>query len=245
MCNEIVTNLLTMNVNFIKMNIFGTEHEFVHIKKLKPHTMKSVHQPINLKKQIMSKTTQLLLIPALALLTLGGCKSKKATPMQKETGEVEITVPFSTAEFRSDENTFRSKQVGKSPDIATAKKIAFQNARAEMAANINSLVKRVTDQYTNQRTVGNNQDFENKFEEQAREVVSLQMSNVKEIGEKIFKEPDGGYSYWIAIEADKKTVFDQIDSKVSSDDKLKVDYDKQKFQQIFDSEMKKVADDQK
>jgi hypothetical protein len=190
------------------------------------------------------KTTNLLLIPALAALMLTGCKAKQQNPVQKETGAVEITVPFSSKEYRSDENTFRSKQVGKSPDIATAKKIAFQNAKAEMASNINSLVKRVTDQYTNQRTVGNNQDFENKFEEQSREVVNLEMSNVREIGEKIFKEPDGGYSYWIAVEADKKAIFDKIDSKISSDDKLKVDYDKQKFQQIFDSEMKKLADDQ-
>lgn len=190
------------------------------------------------------KTTNLLLIPAVAAIMLTGCKAKQQNPVQKETGAVEITVPFSSKEYRSDENTFRSKQVGKSPDIATAKKIAFQNAKAEMASNINSLVKRVTDQYTNQRTVGNNQDFENKFEEQSREVVNLEMSNVREIGEKIFKEPDGGYSYWIAIEADKKTIFDKIDSKISSDDKLKLDYDKQKFQQIFDSEMKKMADDQ-
>jgi hypothetical protein len=190
------------------------------------------------------KTSHLLLVPAVAALVLAGCKSKK-TPVQKETGAVEITVPFSGKEFRSDENNFRAKQVGKSPDIATAKKIAFQNAKAEMAGNINSTVKRVTDQYTNQRTVGNTQEFENKFEELAREVVNLEMANVKEIGEKIFKEPDGGYSYWIAIEAGKKEVFEKIDARISNDAKLKLDYDKQKFQQIFDSEMKKLADEGK
>lgn len=192
----------------------------------------------------MNRTSHVLLIPAIAVMTLAGCKSKKTTPVQKETGAVEISVPFSSKEYRSDENTFRAKQVGKSPDIATAKKIAFQNARAEMASNINATVKRVTDQYTNQRTVGNAQEFENKFEELSREVVNLEMSNVKEIGEKIFKEPDGSYTYWIAIEADKKTVFDKIDQKISADAKLKLDYDKQKFQQIFDQEMKKLADEQ-
>ena len=190
------------------------------------------------------KTSNLLLIPAIAVLTLAGCKSKKKS-VQKETGAVEITVPFSSKEYRTDEDAFRAKQVGKSPDLATAKKIAFQNAKAELASNIQSTVKRVTDQYTNQRTVGNTQEFENKFEELAREVVDLQISNVKEIGEKIFKETDGAYSYWIAIEAGKKEVFDKLDAKISNDAKLKLDYDKQKFQQIFDSEMKKLADEQK
>ena len=195
----------------------------------------------------MTKTaTQLLLIPAVAVLALTGCKGKKnTTPVQKDSGAIEITVPFSSSEYRSNEDFFRAKQVGKSPDMATAKKIAFQNAKGEMAGNINSVVKRVTDQYTNQRTVGNTQEFENKFEELSRDVVNLEMSNVKEIGEKIFKETDGSFSYWIAIEAAKKEVFDKIDARISSDAKLKLDYDKQKFQQIFDAEMKKMADEGK
>ncbi len=177
------------------------------------------------------------------VLVLVGCKSPKT--IQQSTESVEITVPFSSKEYRSDEENYRAKNMGKSPDIATAKKIAFQNAKAEMAGNVSSMIKRVTDQYTNQRTVGNAQEFENKFEEMTRDVVNLQLSSVKEIGEKIFKESNGSYTYWIAIEANKKEVFGKLDSKISSDSKLKLDYDKQKFQQIFDAEMKKLADEGK
>lgn len=210
------------------MNIFGTIDE---------------NNTTLLKPISKMKTNRLLLIPAIAVLALTSCKSKKATPIQKETGAVEISVPFSSKEYRSDENYFRSKQSGRSPSDATAKKIAMQSARAEMASNINATVKRVTDQYTNQRTVGNTMEFENKFEELSREVVNLEMSNVKEIGEKLFKEADGSYTYWIALEANKKEVFDKIDAKISNDAKLKLDYDKQKFQQIFDAEMKKLAEE--
>lgn len=193
----------------------------------------------------MKKASGLLLIPAIAVLAATGCKGKKAAvPIEKQTGQIEISVPFSSKEYRSDENTFRAKQSGRSPDQATAKKIAYQNARAEMAANINATVKRVTDQYTNQRTVANTQEFENKFEELSREVVNLEMGHVKEIGEKLFQDPsDKSYTYWIAIEANKKEVFDKIDAKISSDAKLKLDYDKMKFQQIFDAEMKKMAEE--
>jgi hypothetical protein len=220
---------LLNGVNSGNLNIFGIIREL----------------PSNQKQQTTNKmkTTKLLLIPALAVLTITGCKSKKQT-IEKQTGAVEIIVPFSSKEYASNEEYFRSKQSGKSPDQATAKKIAYQNARAEMAANINATVKRVTDQYTNQRTIGNAQEFENKFEELSREVVNLEMSNVKEIGAKLFAE-NGGYTYWIALEASKKAVFDKIDAKISSDAKLKLDYDKQKFQQIFDAEMKKLAEEGK
>jgi hypothetical protein len=190
------------------------------------------------------KTIKFLAIPAIALVLAAGCKSKKPVTVAKQEGLIEITTPFDSKEYRSDEENFRSKQSGKSPDLATAKKIAYQNARAEMAANINATVKRVTDQYTNQRTVGNTQEFENKFEELAREVVNLEMSNVKELGQKTFQDPsDKAYIVWIALEANKKGVFDKIDAKISGDAKLKLDYDKQKFQQIFDAEMKKMSEE--
>jgi hypothetical protein len=190
------------------------------------------------------KTIKLLAVPAFALLVMTGCKSKKPVSVAKQEGLIEISTPFDSKEYRSDDENFRSKQSGKSPDLATAKKIAYQNSRAEMAANINATVKRVTDQYTNQRTIGNKQEFENKFEELSREVVNLEMSNVKELGQKTFQDPsDRGYIVWIALEANKKSVFDKIDAKISSDSKLRQDYDKKKFQEIFDAEMKKMADE--
>ena len=196
------------------------------------------------------KTINYLLIPAIALMTITSCKSKKAAvtavPVAKQEGLIEISTPFDSKEYRSDEENFRSKQSGKSPDLATAKKIAYQNSRAEMAANINAVVKRVTDQYTNQRTVGNKQEFENKFEELSREVVNLEMSNVKELGQKTFQDPsDKAYIVWIALEANKTGVLDKINQKISSDAKLKLDYDKQNFQAIFDSEMKKLGEEGK
>jgi len=190
------------------------------------------------------KTTKLLLIPAIALLSIVGCKSKKKT-VQQTTGAVEITLPFSSKEYRSDEDFYRAKNVGKSPDLATSKKIAMQNATNELADAIQTMIKKVTDQYTNQRTVGKDQEFENKFEELARQVTSQTMNNIRVKDEKTFMEPDGKYTYWVALEADKKEVFKNMDSKISNDAKLKLDYDKQKFQSIFDEEMKKLANEGK
>jgi hypothetical protein len=189
------------------------------------------------------KTLKLFLIPTIALVAVTSCKTKK-TPLAKQTGAIEITVPFSGKEYRSDEDFFRAKQSGKSPDLAAAKKIALQNAKSELASNIQSVIKKVTDQYTNQRTVGKSQEFENKFEELAREVTDQSIANVTIKDEKIFQETDGSYTYWIAVEADKKEVFRKLDTKISNDSKLKLDYDKAKFQQTFDDEMKKFADGQ-
>lgn len=190
------------------------------------------------------KTGTFVVIAATAMLTgFESCKSKKVA-VEKQTGAVEITLPFSDKKYKSDEDNFRSKQLGKSPDLAAAKKIAMQNAKSEMAGNIQTTLKKVTDQYTNQRTIGNKQDFENKFEELSREVTNQQLVDVQLMDEKIFKEPDGGYTYWVVIQCSKKAIQDGVDQKISKDAKLQVDYDKKKFQEVFDSEMKKLANEQ-
>lgn len=175
-------------------------------------------------------------------LTFVACSSTKK--LEKVTGAQEITVPFSESKYKSDKDFFRAKQVGTSPDLSTAKKIALQNAKAELAGNIKSFVKRVTDQYTNQRTVGNKQEFENKFEELSREVVDQSLTDVKLFDEKIFKEKEGGYSYWAAIEVSKQSVLDGVSKKITNSDKLQLDYDKKKFEDIFNSEMAKMANEQ-
>ncbi len=176
------------------------------------------------------------------LITVTSCKAPQQ--LEKTTGAVEISVPFSDSKYKSDKDFFRSKQMGKSIDLATSKKIALQNAKAELAGNIKSVVKRVTDQYTNQRTVGDKQDFENKFEELTRDVVDQTLSDVRVIDEKIFKETDGKYSYWVAIETSKISILDAVSSKISKNEKLQLDYDKKKFEDVFNSEMEKLSKEQ-
>jgi hypothetical protein len=169
------------------------------------------------------------------------CKSKKGTPIDKQTGAIEISVPYSTKEFQSDKENFRAKASGNSMDLTTSKKIALQNAKSEMAGLIQTTVKKVTEQYTNQRQVSNTQEFSNKFEEMAREVTNQELVDVRVIGEKIFQESNKNYTYWVAIEANKQSVLNGIDKGISKNSKLQQDYDRKKFEEIFNQEMDKLS----
>lgn len=181
-----------------------------------------------------------LIIAAFAVVA---CKSKKGTPIEKHTGAVEISVPFSSKDYQSDKENFRAKASGNSMDMTTSKKIALQNAKSEMAGLIQTTIKKVTEQYTNQRQVSNTQEFANKFEELSREVTNQQLVDVRIIGEKILKETNNTYTYWVAIEADKQAVMNGIDKGISSNKKLEQDYDKKKFEEIFNQEMQKLAEE--
>jgi hypothetical protein len=184
----------------------------------------------------MRKIMILAAIAVGASVMFTSCKSKKVS---SEVGATEIVLPLSGKDYTSNKDFFRTTQLGKSPDLATAKKIALTNAKAELAANIQTTVKVVTENYTNQRTVADPQEFENKFEENARLVVNQSLNDVKIIGDKVFKEKDGKYTYYIAIEMSKEAVENNIADRIAKDAKLQLDFDKHQFQKVFDEEMEK------
>jgi len=188
------------------------------------------------------KTNFNFIFPCLILCTLISCKSAKDISKVNKTTEIEI--PLSGKDYSSDQDRFRATQVGESPDLSTAKKIAEQNAKSEMAGNIQALVKRVTDQYTNQKSVADKKNFENKFEELSREVVKQNLNDVRVIGEKLFQKKDGTYQYWIAVEALKDAILNGIEGSISKDAKMQLDFDKYQYEKIFNEEMKKFEEEQ-
>lgn len=171
------------------------------------------------------------------LFTFNNCGGPKK--LEKSAGMEEISLPLSGKEYQSDKEYIRTKGSGKSPDISTAKKIALNNAKAEMAGLINTRIKAVTDNYVNQRSIVEAQDFGSKFESLTREVVNQQLTDVRIIGEKLFQK-DKTYEYWIAIEVPKQSILEGINSQISKSQKLAIDYDKKKFEEIYYQEMQKL-----
>ena len=79
----------------------------------------------------MKKVT-LFLLPITASLIIVSCKSKKPVSIAKQEGLIEVTTPFDSKEYRSDNDYFRAVQSGKSSDLATSKKIAKQNTNCNI-----------------------------------------------------------------------------------------------------------------
>lgn len=186
-----------------------------------------------MKKSIL--TTATLAVALLAVTS--SCRSKKS--ISQVSGSKEISLPFEEDKYKSDKSTFRAKSMGKSPDLATAKKIARLNAQSEMASNIESVIKGVAEQYTNQRGLVGKTDFEQKFEENVRLVTNQSLTDVREIGGKVFQEEDGSFTYWVSIEMSKDAVEAKLAKRLNEDEKLKLDFDQHQFKKTFDEEMDK------
>ncbi len=172
---------------------------------------------------------------AVAATLIGGCKSKPKTP----DGEKEIVVPCSGPDFFTTNKVFRANSIGESMDQVTSKKKALTNARNELAQSIQTTVKTVTDNYTNSRSMNRKEELEQKFEQLNREVVEQTLQGVRTICEKLVQTKDGNYKTYVAIELSADDLVKQYNERLSKDDRLKIDYDYEKFKDTFNQEMEK------
>lgn len=187
------------------------------------------------------KKTILILSTAVSFVSFQGCKSSKtATNTPIPPSEVEVIVPCSGSQYFTSEAVFRSNSIGESADQVISKKKALTNARAELAASIQTTVKTVTDNYVNAREFNNKEEVEERFETLNREVVNKELSGLAVICEKQTRTSEGRYKTYIAIELSADQLVSAYNERLSNDDRLKIDYDYEKFKNTFNEEMKKM-----
>ncbi|MBX2967558.1 MAG: LPP20 family lipoprotein [Cyclobacteriaceae bacterium] len=178
-----------------------------------------------------------LVLFALAGVLMVGCKGKEK--LQK--GETELNIPCSGSDYFTNKNHFRANSLGESSDLVVSKKKAMDNARAELAAAIESTVKTVTDNYVNSREFNNREDLEERFEQLNRTIVNQTLSGIKMICEKQVQTKQGGYRTYVAIELSASDIVQKYNENLSKDERLRIDYDYEKFKETFDKEMDKMG----
>jgi hypothetical protein len=191
------------------------------------------------KKIYLLKTFGMVLIASTLILgTACGKKKKLAEKNAPPAGETAIKEYCSGDEFFSDKKYFRANALGESSDQATAKKKAMANARADLASSLQTTIKGVIDNYVNSREFNNREEIEERFEGLTREVIDQNLSGVKTIcSQPVQVNATGAFKYYVAIELSGADIADDYNERITKDERLKIDYDYEKFRAIFDQEM--------
>jgi hypothetical protein len=189
------------------------------------------------KLDMKNLTNVSFVILAIAAALVVGCKSKEKAPA----GEKEVVVPCSGPDYFTSNKVFRANSIGESMDQVTSKKKALTNARNELAQSINTTVKTVTDNYVNSREMNKREELEQRFESLNREVVEQTLTGVRTICEKLVQTKEGNYKTYIAIELSADELVSKYNERLSKDERLKIDYDYEKFKETFDKEMEKMG----
>ena len=183
-----------------------------------------------------------LLIFIATFLSIVSCgKKKNTTETPKPVGEVIINEYCSGDQYYSTKDAFRSTATGESLDREAAKKKARSNASSELAKTISATLKIVGDNYVNSTEFNNKEEVTETFQEMARTVVDQEIRGCLEICEKLTQRPDGVYVSYVALELSGSKIAESYSNSLSQNEKLKADYNYEKFKETFEQEMEKTT----
>lgn len=201
------------------------------------------------------KTMKLTFLLAIVAMSFGmvACKKKKGVVQEKtitpaQQGEVLINEYCSGDQYMSTKDAFRATATGESLDRETAKKKAKSNAMSELAKTISATMKVVGDNYVSSTEVNNKEEVTETFNEMARTVVDQQLKGAVEICEKLTQKTVGSnltYVAYVAIELSGAKIADAYVEQLSKNEKIKADYNYEKFKETFEKEMAKAAEEKK
>jgi hypothetical protein len=122
-----------------------------------------------------------------------------------------------------------------------ARTMAANVARTQLAAQVSATVKSVIDNYTSEYINNETSEFNQRVQELSRTVVNQLL-----VGTPITCEgtmpgsTEGNTICFACVELTGKTVLDGIANKISDDQKLRTDFEYEKFKKVLEEEMSKM-----
>ena len=178
-----------------------------------------------------SKAIYFFMMIFVGALVFSSCGSSKKAPSLNKRKKIDIPC---LGEDKSDKGTLRYLGIGKSPDLVLAKREAEANGRQGLAAMFEAKIKRVIEEYSNQYITENKQEIMRTIEGMSQEVITKSISGAVPGDCQEVYENNGNYEYFVVMELDLNGAFSDLDSKISKDDKMFMEWKKEKFREIFD-----------
>lgn len=150
---------------------------------------------------------------------------------------VEINVPLSGPQYRTNGDYYRATQSGRSTNISMAQKVAYQNCRQQLAAAIQADVKAVIENYAKNTETALTLEAAAQYQELAYTVIDQKMKDVGTVDEKTFRKSDGSYEYYVCLEMAKKPLEDAIVKSLENEAELKLQFDREQFKKVYQEQM--------
>ena len=168
----------------------------------------------------------------LLTLVLASCASG---PLGKKVNE-----PFTGSAYESNNRFFRGTGKGESSQDNIARSKADLEAKQQLAGQVETNVKQVTDQYLGQTENERAADVADKFQSLVRGVMNTQLADLRKIGEKkYFNEKENKYTVFMAYEIKKNAMF-RFMKKQAKTDKTIDERQMAIIDKILDEEIKKA-----
>jgi hypothetical protein len=148
--------------------------------------------------------------------------------------------PFQGNAFESSNRFFRATGKGESSEDNIARGKADIEAKAQLAGQVNTTMKQVTDQYLGQTENAEAADVADKFQSLVRQVMNTDIADLRKIGEKkYYDDKDNKYTVFIAYEIKKNAMFRYMKKQAKTDEKVS-ERQREVIEKIIDAEIKKA-----
>lgn len=188
------------------------------------------------------KFTLVLFVAVASMMGVACKKNKKVVEEPKPKGEVLIQEYCTGDEYNSTKEVFRASATGESMDRETAKKKSRSNASAALAKSISATMKIVGDNYVNSTEFNNKEEVTETFQEMARTVVDQELKGAIERCQRTTQKEDGTYVSYMCLELSGAQIADAYANSLSQNEKIKADYNYEKFKETFEAEMAKFGE---
>ena len=171
-----------------------------------------------------------LLMPVAILMIAASCTSSTLGKKVKE--------PFQGKAYESNNRFFRGTGKGESSQDNIARGKADIEAKGQLAGQVQTTVKEVSDQYLGQTSNEAAADVADKFQSVIRETMNTDIADVRKIGEeKFYNKEEKKYTVFIAYEIKKNAMFRFMKKQAKLNNNIS-DKQRELIEQILDEQIK-------
>lgn len=175
----------------------------------------------------------LLMLPLVAVMP--SCKSKKGPQ-----GSTLVKQPFSGGKYQSNNTWWRGTGMGASSKQNIARGKADSEARSQVASQVGTNMRAVTDQYLGQTENERARDVADKFQSLVREVMNTNLADMRKIGEETyFNETTKEFTVYVAYEIRKNAMLRFMKKQARADAKVD-ELTRKTIEDILDKEIEKA-----
>ena len=177
-----------------------------------------------------------LLVTAVGLaMTLLSCKTGTSSPQGTK-----VNAPFSGNKYESNGTWFRGVGQGVSVKQNIARGKADIDAKNQVASQVGTSMRAVTDQYLGQTENANAADVADKFQSLIREVMNTELADLRKVGEETYlKEETQEYTVYVAYEIRTAAMFRFMKKQARTDRRVS-EQELKVMDEILDQEIKRA-----
>ncbi len=172
----------------------------------------------------------------LAFITVfAGCKS---SPFGER-----VRGPFEGSKYESNRRFYRAVGQGQSRQERIALQRAQVRARAELAAQADSRIKELADDYISETTYENKAEITGKFQSLTRAITDTQIGELRKIGERKYVNEAGEHTAFVAYEIRRKDLYEFLQRQAKLNPSLSPE-ELRLINEMLDFQVKRLEDGQ-